>query len=630
MIFRGRTRIDGAPGSAPSPRGSAARRRAAESAVAGRAGCPSGAALSLGALRRGRVRAGLALLCGLAAGGVPCAGAQEVRGLVIGINEYVELRPLGGAVNDARDLARALSGAGVQDIVLLEDAAATRARIEAEWQALVERSAPGDTLVLTYAGHGGQEQARFPESEEDGKDETLLLGGFRDTGEGTRERIVDDELNQWFVEAGARDLEVIFVADSCHSGSVTRSADPRAPAGVSRQARYTIGDDMLQLDVDPGIATLRRKDLPHVSFLAAGQENQEITEIPLRNERGVPELRGALSYFFARALEGDADWDADGVLRRDELWRFVRENVRMRSDTHQIPNLEPESDDEVLLRLAPAPRTSPSGGAASGTSGSLLVAGESGGGSTGGESAGSPAAATATLAPHADALAGAAGGSGDAGVFSDVPALRLSVINADPAALAGVRDSVQGIRLVSATDAPDLLWDAAALEVVSGLGDVAAYGVDLATLQSVVDKWRAVQVIEDLSSRTSLALRLIPDAGVHRAGSIYGVEVGGLRHPRLILFMLSAKGRVHYLSEPGDASRIAPDRPFPVKLRVTEPFGVDHLVAVSAASPLGRLDVALERLEGRRAARRVAELLVSASAGAEDWWSGVQGLYSIP
>ena len=179
---------------------------------------------------------------------------------MIGIDEYVELTDLRGAVNDARDLAETLSGTGVQDLVVLEDEAATRARIAREWADLVQRSEPGDTLVLTYAGHGGQEPERVSGTERDGRDEVLLLGGFRSTGPGTRERIFDDELNQWFVEVGERGLKVVFVADSCHSGTLTRSIDPRAPRPSVRNAAYLITDDMLELDMPVAAATVEEVD----------------------------------------------------------------------------------------------------------------------------------------------------------------------------------------------------------------------------------------------------------------------------------------------------------------------------------------------------------------------------------
>ena len=49
------------------------------------------------------------------------------------------------------------------------------------------------------------------------------------------------------------------------------------------------------------VAVLEETDLEHVSFLAAGQEHEQVPEIVLAVETGPPEPRGALSYMFARA-----------------------------------------------------------------------------------------------------------------------------------------------------------------------------------------------------------------------------------------------------------------------------------------------------------------------------------------
>ena len=583
----------------------------------------AGRLASCATTRQGRMMATVALLAGLGGvtvGGAPTVSAQEVRGLVIGINDYVELRDLAGAVNDARDVAKALSGAGVDDVVVLEDAAATRERIATEWRALMARSDPGGTLVLTYAGHGGQEQARTPGTEEDGLDEVLLLGGFTNAGLGTRERIFDDELNQWFVEADERELRVIFVADSCHSGSLTRSIDPRAPSTASRYARYTVTDDMLELDFSAETAALEHADLPHLSFLAAGQEHQEVLEVVLPDEAGRPEPRGALSYHFARALEGDADFDRDGMLRRDELWRFVRENVRMKSHSRQLPNLIPASDDSLLLRLSPppAPRTDESN-AESGAAVLVAQAPET-------PSTPTPEPAGATKGTGTTVT----GASTHFEESESLRTVRLTVLNGDPATLAILHGTLDGVRLVTRENSPDIVWDAETRQVISGLGDVVAYDVDPATLPAVVDKWRAVRVIQDLSTRASLQLRVTPDDKAHYDGTEIEVEVGGLRSPALILLGLSGNGVVHYLSHPSDSARIAPGRPFSLRLEVGEPFGADHIVAVSAASSLDWLHVELERLDDEPAAGRVVELLVAASTEATDWWSGIQGLFSVP
>ena len=519
----------------------------------------------------------LAAVCGLTAAWAPGAEAQTVRGLVIGIDEYVALKDLRGAVNDARDIAQALAGTGVEDLVVLEDDAATRARVVDAWQGLLRRAEPGDTLVLTYAGHGGQERERVPGTERDGRDEVLLLGGFRSKGPGTRERIFDDELNQWFVEAGARGLRVVFVADSCHSGTLTRSVDSRAPQPSLRTAAYTISDDMLSLDLPETAAAVDVADLAHVSFLAAGQEHEQVPEIAL------PEPRGALSYIFARAVEGEADIDDDGVLRRDELWRFVRENVRMLAEARQTPNLLPNTrGGESVLRLNPQSR---------------------------------PATAAAAAAAAAESL----------------DAVRLTVLHADSGTLAAVRDKLNNVLMVSIEQSPDLIWDAERRQVVTGLGDVAAHDVGLAELPAVIGKWEAVRTVQTLSARASLRLRVYPHDGAHPEGARIEVEVDRLPQPRLTLIGLSGNGVVHYLyPKPDDPVKLPIGHPFRLELWVKPPFGADHIVAVSAESPLTALNAELDGLDGRPVARRVAELLAKAAAEAEGWWSGIQGLFTVP
>ena len=517
----------------------------------------------------------------------PAAGAQALRGLVIGIDDYAP-GPRGpgklkGAVNDARDIHEALTEVGVEDLTVLLDGDATRERIRTEWRGLLERAEPGDTLVLTYAGHGSQEEPeRVPGTERDGKDEVLILGGFRSTGDGTRERIIDDELNQWFLDAGRKELKVVFVADSCHSGTLTRAFDPRASALTYRYTRYPpITDDMLVLDLPEEAADTGEAgedELAHVSFLAAGQEDETIPEIPVRDETGVSRMRGALSYMFARALRGEADVDGDGALRRDELWRFVRRNVRMMAEGRQTPNLLPNrrgDGDEIVLWLA-----SPS-------------------------------------SPDPESLP-------DHGV-------RLAVLHAGAGALARVREALAGVRIVPKEESPDLIWDAGAREVVTGMGDVAAHDVGLEALPGVIEKWKAVPAVRALSARNGLRMGIDPHDGTHRLGRRITVRIEGLAHPRLTVFSLSGNGRVHYLyPQSHDSAEVATDRPIELKAEVTPPFGADHVVAVSAGSSLDALIAALKRLDGREAAGRAVALLADAKARASGWSSGIQGLYTAP
>ena len=514
------------------------------------------------------------------------AAASELHTLVIGIDAYRYGSSLRGAVNDAKDIAATLRRLGVRDLIVLLDGNATRDRIEASWRAILRRAQPGDKVLLSYAGHGSQEQEHVPGSEVDGKDEVLLLGGFNEVGPGTRERILDDEFNQWFRAAGERGLEVIFVADACYSGTLTRSFDERAGEVLTRAAPlYTITTDMLELDLPPTDTDLGADELPHVTFLAAGQENEQVPEIQVRDASGNYQVRGALSYIFARALEGRADEDGDGILTRGELKLYVRENVRMHSEARQTPNLLPRSFDgfDVLTEA-----TFPTFG---------------------------PTVASASTAPVAG---------------TELAPTRLAVNGLSTADGAGAAGSLSNAVVVGSGDTPVLVWDMETGEIITHLGDVIARDVERGGLQSVVDKWRALEAIRLLSEGSSLVMRIQPGDQAHGEGETVGIEVSGLRVPYFTLFSLSGDGTLNYhypyRSDPAD---LPLNRPYKVEFEVTPPFGADHLIAIASARALTDLNRALSRLDGQPAARTVVALLVT-HLQSVDYQMGLQGLYTVP
>jgi hypothetical protein len=163
---------------------------------------------------KGRVR-GKSLSTALAllfftAIGAP-AGAGELYGLVVGIDDYVgTANDLDGAANDANDIAKSLTGAGAKEVVRLINDDASKDRIVAAWEGLVAKANPGDTIVFSYAGHGGQEpEPKGRHDEADGLNENFLLGRFVPVGPATRERILDDEVFGWMQEADKKGVKVV-------------------------------------------------------------------------------------------------------------------------------------------------------------------------------------------------------------------------------------------------------------------------------------------------------------------------------------------------------------------------------------------------------------------------------------
>ena len=94
--------------------------------------------------------------------GTTPAAAQTVRGLVIGIDAYDELHDLAGAVNDVRDVAGALAGAGVDG--RRQDAGDRR-----------QRPVEGQFAKRRVAGHvlDRQDAHRHQQAERDGRSKWL-------------------------------------------------------------------------------------------------------------------------------------------------------------------------------------------------------------------------------------------------------------------------------------------------------------------------------------------------------------------------------------------------------------------------------------------------------------------------
>jgi metacaspase-1 len=79
---------------------------------------------------------------------------------------------------------------------------------------LVQGCLAGDSLVLHYSGHGGQQKDENGD-EVDGFDETILPLDFEQEGV-----ILDDEINEIIVRPLPRGVKLHAIVDACHSGTV--------------------------------------------------------------------------------------------------------------------------------------------------------------------------------------------------------------------------------------------------------------------------------------------------------------------------------------------------------------------------------------------------------------------------
>ncbi|MCW5696169.1 MAG: caspase family protein [Bauldia sp.] len=507
-------------------------------------------------MRRSAIATGLAVSL-LAAG----PAAAETYGLVVGINDYAGVsNDLEGAVADAEDIAQALVRSGAADVLLLTDHGATKAAIEEAWFKLVEQAQPGDTIVFTYAGHGAQEpEPHGRGGETDGLNETFVLGGYSSIGPGVAERIIDDEIFAWLTAADVKGISVIFLADSCHSGTMYRA--------VGDGLRYRLGDfdppaeEPTDLP-DIAFAVTTEDDFQNVTFIGATQEDRLTPELMIDGVR-----RGALSWAFARALEGAADLDGDGSLTQHELIAYLVPTVEMQAQNQQRPQVIP-----ISAQAKP-----------------LLVIG-----------AGAPR-------PVA------------------VPEVLLRVYVPNAAAL----PAIDGVGLVLDPAAADLVWDAATGTVTHSVAGAVAENVAAGDLPAIVSKWAALALLQRYGMLAPFEMTLEEGNAIHHRGEVLTITLGGGTHPHLTMFNLAPNGRVEFLRPIGadEAAMDWTDRTAIERLQVSQPpYGAEHLVAILTETRPDALRAGLRALSGDTGSAGLVALLRTVLTG--DVQVGILGIYT--
>lgn len=136
------------------------------------------------------------------------------KAICVGINNYPGIfNDLKGCVNDANDWAELLTEFGFDANVILDNQG-TRENIKAALSSLVSTLDPGDYGVFTYSGHGTYNRDASGD-EPDSYDEALYVyNGI----------LLDDELREILNELNPQ-ASLVFVSDSCYSGTVTRVAE---------------------------------------------------------------------------------------------------------------------------------------------------------------------------------------------------------------------------------------------------------------------------------------------------------------------------------------------------------------------------------------------------------------------
>ena len=146
------------------------------------------------------------------------------KALCVGINDYPQQgMDLKGCVNDAHQWANLLTAHydfSNPDVKVVLDRSATHAAILDGLEWLLAKSKKGDVLVFTNSSHGTY--LADTDRDEPTYDEAMCPYDTAD------HPLVDDELRLLFTDL-ASGVRLTVLADSCHSGTVTRALPTETP-----------------------------------------------------------------------------------------------------------------------------------------------------------------------------------------------------------------------------------------------------------------------------------------------------------------------------------------------------------------------------------------------------------------
>lgn len=510
----------------------------------------------------------------------------SIRALVIGIDAYQHVRTLKGSVADARDIESALRSMGTRDVVTLIDDQANRNNVLQSISALVQRTNTNDQIIISIAGHGAQEPETIKGSEPDGMQDVFLLPGFEPTAEGSKQRILGSEFNHFIRQFELRGAKVLFVADTCHGGGMTRSIDPRATEMSYRQVpTYKLTDDKLT-PVTNESDTASELDLDHTIFLAAVDRHTKSPEVKIPTIEG---LRGALSYAVARALEGSADADHDGKITLKELFSNVRQVVYQLSDQRQnivtktSPGVPVDRDMFQLTRgltLSTPPSSAPP----------------------------QQVALANPTVPAQAPLSQSKAPNAEAPVSKSLIPVRLAALDGNNKSVPNITSRETNVEIVQPLDNPDLIWDPKSHDVISW-GDVIAYRVDPQELSTVVDRTSAIRELKRIATKSPQPLRIAPDDSQHHDNEPVQIELTDVSGRSVILFDISGDGTIQMLYPIGSDAAPTQAGSLRVPLRVREPFGAEQVIAVSTTNRLVDLEQALLQLNRRKSPGQMIKVM---------------------
>ena len=251
---------------------------------------------------------------------------RNVWAVIIGINDYPNVRKLKFAVNDAKvfyDHLVSHNYIPAENVTLLLDWEATLTKLRSTLGTHLKRKAGKDDMVIIYfAGHGSTEKdVMSPDG--DGL-EKYLLPYDADPKDLYASALPMREISHIFNRVQSERL--VFLADSCYSGA---------------SGGRTIGIAGTRSNISENFLDRVASGKGRVIITASGSN-----EVSAENE---VLQHGVFTYYLIEGLQGKADIDKDGLITVDEVYRYVSEQVPRATGQEQHPVKKGTVEGRLIL-----------------------------------------------------------------------------------------------------------------------------------------------------------------------------------------------------------------------------------------------------------------------------------------
>jgi hypothetical protein len=521
-------------------------------------------------------------------------GGGTTRALVIGIDKYPNLPPeaqLAGAVADAVDISNALAAAGVRVQTLIDDAA-VRSRVNSEMNRLVDESKPGDLSIIAFSGHGMRVRAyrQWQGLDASGVQTQIALSRFGRSLDAGHEVVVDREMRAWLARFDAKGVDALIVIDTCYGGAMREVAAFAGGMNVRSlpgNVDDAVHDSFTSIPMTQREARANVRDMSHVTFLAGATENSVVPEMSGIDPVHPNAIRGALSYFVARAIEGRAT--RDGKVTREQLFKFVGPNVRQATDDRQFIGYEPRIDSSNAQQKI------------------VFLLGDG---------------ATLDL-PRRDLNVESRPPE------SQIDPVRVAIVNGPEESFSAIKKG-RAPFVGSERSEADLVWNVSEGTALSR-GDLVMSPIDGSLLGNIIDRTWAIREIQKLSRSRAIDVEMREGGKSYKIGDRPELRISDVRDSYLTLVNIAADGTLQLLfpANPSQRAYIREENWIydPV---VRPPFGADLVVAIETSRPVEQLIDWLHAHNGKPDAFDLPAVVARTIAVDETSRVGTVGLYTTP